>query len=71
MKKNYNKESDEGFFFEVVVQYLQKLHQLHNDLPERKKTIELKKLVANLHDKTEYAIPIRNLKEALNYGSAF
>ena len=30
------------------------------------KTVE--KLVANLHDKTEYVIHIRNLKQALNYG---
>ena len=27
-----------------------------------------KKLVANLHDKTEYVIHITNLKPALNYG---
>ena len=26
------------------------------------------KLVANLYDKTEYVIPIRNLKQALNHG---
>ena len=26
------------------------------------------KLVTNLHDKTEYVIHIRNLKEALNHG---
>ena len=26
------------------------------------------KLVANLHDKTEYIIHIRNLKQALNHG---
>ena len=31
--KNYNEESDEGYFFEVVVQYPEKLHELHNDLP--------------------------------------
>ena len=28
----------------------------------------VKKLVANLHDKTEYVIHIRNLKQALNHG---
>ena len=28
----------------------------------------MEKLVANLHDKTEYAIHIRDLKEALNHG---
>ena len=27
-----------------------------------------KKLVANLHDKTEYVMHIRNLKQALNHG---
>ena len=31
--KNYNEESDEGYFIEVDVQYLEKLHELHNDLP--------------------------------------
>ena len=29
------------------------------------------KLVANLHDKTEYVIHIRNLKQALNNGLVF
>ena len=28
----------------------------------------VQKLVANLHDKTEYIIYIRNLKQALNHG---
>ena len=54
--KNYNEESDEGYFFEVDVQYPEKLHELHNDLPflpERMKIKKVKKLVANLHDKTE------------------
>ena len=37
-------------------------------LPERMKTEKVKKLVANLHDKTEYVIHIRNLKQALNHG---
>ena len=31
--KNYNEESDKGYFFEVNVQCLEKLHELHNDLP--------------------------------------
>ena len=29
---------------------------------------KVEKLVANLHDKTEYVIHIRNLKQALNHG---
>ena len=48
-----------------------KLHELHNDLPflsERMKTVNVEKLTANLHGKTEYVIHIRNLKQALNHG---
>ena len=30
--KNYNEESDEGYFLEVDVHCLEKLHELHNDL---------------------------------------
>ena len=57
--KNYNEESDEEYFLEVEVQYLKKLHEIHNDLPflsERMKVKEVEKLVANLHDKIEYVI---------------
>ena len=68
--KNYNKEIDEGYFFEVDVEYPEKLHDLHNDLPllpERMNIEKVEKLIANLHDKTEYVIHIRNLKQALNH----
>ena len=68
--KNYNEESDEGYFLEVDVQYLEKLHELHNDLsflPEGMKIANVEKLVANLHDKTEYVIHTRNLKQALSH----
>ena len=37
-------------------------------LPKRIKLEKVEKLVANLHDKTEYVIHIRNLKQALNHG---
>ena len=70
-KKNYNKESYEGYFIEVDVQYPEKLHELHNGLPflpERMKIEKFEKLVTNLHDETEYVIHIRNLKQALNHG---
>ena len=72
--KNYNEESDEGYFLDVDVQYPEKLHELHNDLPflpERMKIEKVEKLVTNLHDKTEYVIHIRNLKQALNQGLSF
>ena len=39
--KNYNEESDEGYFLEFDIQYPKKIHELHNDLlflPERMKT---------------------------------
>ena len=63
--KNYNEESDEVYVLEVDIQYPEKLHELHNNLsllPERMKIEKFEKLVANLHDKTEYVIHIRNLK---------
>ena len=66
--KNYNEESNEGYFLEVDVQYLQKLHEHHNNFPflfEKMKIEKVQKLVANLHDNTEYVIHIRNLKQAL------
>ena len=31
--KIYNEKSDKGYFLEVDVQYSEKLHELHNDLP--------------------------------------
>ena len=30
--------------------------------------VKVEKLIANLHDKTEYVIHIRNFKKALNHG---
>ena len=75
--KNCNEESDEGFFLEVDAQYLEKLHELHDDLlflPERMKIEKVEKLVPNLlmikssylikvpNVKTEYVIHIRNLR---------
>ena len=35
---------------------------------QRMKIEKVQKLVANLHDKTEYVIHIRNLKQPLNHG---
>ena len=39
--KNYNEDSDEGYFLEVDLQCPEKCHELHNDLsfsPEKNKT---------------------------------
>ena len=47
------------------------MDELHNGLPflpERMKIRKFEKLVANLHDKFEYVIHKRNLKQGLNHG---
>ena len=69
--KDYNEEGDKRYFLEVGIQHLEKLHDFHNDipfLPKRIKIEKVKKLAANLHDKTEYVIHMRNIKQALNHG---
>ena len=69
--KSCNEKSDEGYFLEVDIQHPEKVHELHNDLPflpKRIKIEKVKKLVENLHDKTEYVIHIKNLKQVLNHG---
>ena len=68
--KNYNEVTEKGYLLEVNVQYTEKLHELHNDipfLPERTKLEKVEKLVTNLHDKTQYVNHIGNLKQALNH----
>ena len=70
----YNKTIvKERYFLEVDVQYLEKLHEFHNEklLPERMEIEKVEKLVANWHDKTEYVLHIRKLKKALNHGLVF
>ena len=52
-------------FFEVDVSYLGKLHELHHDLqffPERINIKKVKKLAANLYDKTECIIYMKKFK---------
>ena len=69
--KNYNEESNGGYFLEVDVQYPKKLHELHNYLPfllVRMKIEKVKQQVANLRDKTDYVIHKRKLKQELNHG---
>ena len=71
--KSYNDDSDNGYFLEVNVQYTKNLHNHHNDLPffpERIKMEKVKKTEADFHDKEEYVIHIKSLKQALNHGLA-
>ena len=72
--KTYNEQSDERFFLDNDVQYPEKLHELHNDIPFLPEWLKIKKgekLVANLHDKAEYVIHIKNVKTVLNHGLVF
>ena len=56
---------------DIYFQYLEKLLEVHNDLPflpERIKIEKVEKLVAILYDyKTGQVIPTRNLKQTLNH----
>ena len=55
--KSYNKESDEGYFFEVDIHQLENLQNLHNDLPflpEIMETEKVEKLATNSHDRISY-----------------
>ena len=50
------------------------MHEVQNDLqflPERMTNENMKKLVANLHDKTEHVTHMRNIKQALNFWKKF
>ena len=54
--KIYNEEIGEVHFLKVDVQYIEKLRELQNHLPflpERMKTVKVKKLAANLDNKNE------------------
>ena len=49
--KNYDENSDKGYFLEVDVEHPKKLFNLHRDLPflpERKKIRKCNKLVCDL-----------------------
>ena len=69
--KNYNENSDIGYFLEVDVEYPKELFNFHKDLPflpERKKVEKVEKLICSIEDKEKYVIHIRALKQALNDG---
>ena len=68
--KNYDEDSNKGYFLEVDVEYPKNLCSLHSDLPflpERNKVVKCNKLVCNVHDKKNYVVHIRALKQALNH----
>ena len=69
--KNYDENSDKGYFLEIGVEYSKNLFNSHKDLPflpERKKVEKVLKLICSIEDKEKYVIHIRALKQALNHG---
>ena len=48
LTKSYNEQSDEGYFHKVDINYLEKLHELHNDLPFLPQRMETEKLEESL-----------------------
>ena len=42
--KKYNEESDKGYFLEVDIPDLKKLHEIHNDLPFLPERIKIEKV---------------------------
>ena len=52
--KNYDEDSNLGYFIEADIEYPKELHTLHSDLPflpERMKVNKCKQLVCNLYEK--------------------
>ena len=69
--KNYNENSDVGYFHEVDIEYPKKLWSSHKDLPflpERKTLGKVEKLVCSIEGKEKYVIHISSLNQALNHG---
>ena len=69
--KNYNENSNIGYFLEVDIDYSKKLLNLHKDLtflPKNKKVNKVEKRICSTEDKEKYVILIRALRQALNHG---
>lgn len=80
---NLQDDGEQGYIFEVDLDYPQELHDKHNDYPfcAEKQTLpeeayeilgmdsnKIKKLLLTLHDKKNYVIHFRMLKLALRHG---
>ena len=69
--KNYNGNSDIGYFLEVDIDYPKKLFNLQKDLPflpERKKVNKVEKLICSIEHKEKYVMHKRVLKQELSHG---
>uniref|UniRef100_A0A6P7H123 Uncharacterized protein LOC114343128 n=1 Tax=Diabrotica virgifera virgifera TaxID=50390 RepID=A0A6P7H123_DIAVI len=64
-------DGDTGYILQVDLEYPEHLHYLHKDFPfccehQVPPGSNFKKLMTTLHNKTEYTLHYRNLKQALN-----
>ena len=60
--KNYDENSNKGYFLEVDIDYPKQLFILHKDLPfspESKKVNKVEKLICSIEDKKKYVFHIR------------
>ena len=72
--KNYDEDSNKGYFLEAHVEYPKNLFNLHSSLPfllKRNKIKKCNKLVCNIYSKENYVAHVRALKQALNRGCIF
>ena len=68
--RNYDENSDKGYFLETDVDYPKKLFDLRKDLPflsERKKVNKIEKLICGIEDKEKCVVHIKVLKQPLNH----
>ena len=68
--KTYDENSNKGYNLKQMLN-IQNLFNLHSDSPflaERKKVEKCNKLICSIHDKENYVVHIRALKQALSHG---
>ena len=66
--KNYDDDSNVGYFIEADIEHPKELHTLHSDLPflpERMKVNKCKNLVCNLYDKKVYVRSYKIFKTSI------
>ena len=66
--RNYDENSDIGYFLEVDIDYPEKLFNPHKDLPflpERKKVNKVEKLICIIEDKQKICYLYKSLKTSL------
>ena len=70
-KKEYDEDSNTGYFPEVDVECPKMLFNSNKDLtflPERKKVEEVEKIICSIEDQEKYVIHIKALKQTFNHG---